>query len=429
MLRLFISLYLVIISGLFFIGVGSELLWSKLNTQPSKEQQPWVKLVKGLPALITNEQQAQAFEQQSGVALNLIALSDIAWLDEQLTQLKQGEAVSVYDHQDQRLVYILAKDPANVLQLGPIQSPTTNTLAKYVVLFISYVLLALFVALWTQPVWRDLNKLKMMADKVADNDFNLPSEITTRSPVSPIVNTMHDMANHITRLIAEQKQLVNAVSHELRTPLSRLRFSLALVEHLNEDQQLEISQDIDEIENLIDEMLSYSRLEYITQQQQKTTVDVKELLINQIDKLQRGCAITLEHDLATSLTCFGHGDLIERASQNLITNAMRHAKSKVSVKSYQKDQQLFIVVSDDGIGIAAENRESVFTPFSRIDNSRNKALGGYGLGLAIVKKVADWHHGYCQISQSSLGGAEFTLILPINRVLDAINEETINKGN
>jgi two-component system OmpR family sensor kinase len=162
----------------------------------------------------------------------------------------------------------------------------------------------------------------------------------------------------------------------------------------------------------VDEMLGYSRLEHIAQHQKKTKINVSELLNNQIEKLQRGSHIRLVHNIDESILCHCYGDLLERATQNLITNAIRYARSEVIVSASISSTYFTIKVEDDGCGIPPEDRADLFKPFSRVDKSRDKQNGGYGLGLAIVKKVIDWHNGQYFIEDSLQGGALFTLRIP-----------------
>lgn len=413
MIRLFISLYLVIIIGLLTINWGSEFLWRQYAQHDSSEIQHVISISRALPTLLNDDKKLQKqFASITGIPLSVIETDDIAWLAQQEVRLDKGEAIVVYDHNDRPLIYIKSNNNQHLLQLGPLPTKQTDTFAKYAILFISHLLLALFISLWIQPVWRDLRYLKSTAAQVAQNNFNLKQETRSHSPISGVVTAINNMASKILSLLSEQKQLINAVSHELRTPLARLRFSLALVEGSNKEQSDDINQDISEIESLIDEMLNYSRLEHISQELTKSRVNVSELLINQVEKLQRGTNIELKANIDDKLICFCQGELLERACQNLITNAIRHAQSKVVVTAACQQQVLTITVNDDGQGISPENRKEIFNPFYRLDKSRNKSQGGFGLGLAIVKKAIDWHRGNCQVTESTLGGAEFTVSIP-----------------
>lgn len=415
MIRLFISLYLVVIIGLFTINWASEFIWRQLAQNTDHELSQLRNIARTLPDLLANKQDkstVDSFTKVSNIPLAFIAFNDIAWLTDQARRLNNGESVVIYDNNDQPSIFIQSKSHQELIQLGPFPIQQTDKITKYLILFASYILLALFISLWIQPVWRDLRYLKLTAAQIEKNNFTVSQTKRSHSPISGIVNAINSMASTITNLLAEQKQLINAVSHELRTPLSRLRFSLALVDNIKVTQSDEINQDISEIESLIDEMLSYSRIEHVSQVLSKSHVNISELLINQVDKLRRGTQIDLKIDVADDLIFFCQGDLIERACQNLIVNGISHAKSAVTIYAKLEQQQLVIAICDDGCGIPLPDREEIFNPFHRLDKSRNKNKGGVGLGLAIVKKAMDWHHGQCIAGDSAQGGACFVITVP-----------------
>jgi len=413
MIRLFISLYLVVIIGLLTINWGSEFLWRQFAQHNSYELTQISNMARSLPYLLKQEQKTKiSFFEVTGIPLTYVSVNDISWLSHQKKNLNTGEPVVIYNKNDQPSIYIQNNSTEQLIQLGPFPLQQTDKLTKYLILLGSYILLALFISLWIQPVWRDLRYLKTTAAQIKQNNFTIIGQNRSRSPISAIVKAFNNMASTITNLLAEQKQLINAVSHELRTPLSRLRFSLALVENIKTEQSAEINQDISEIECLIDEMLSYSRIEHVSQELSKSQVNITELLINQVEKLQRGTHIKLKINIADHLVFSCQGELIERACQNLIVNAIGHAKAEVIVLANTQNRQLTITVCDDGNGIPLANRNEVFNAFHRLDKSRNKNHGGVGLGLAIVKKAMDWHRGQCIASESTLGGASFIITIP-----------------
>ena len=105
---------------------------------------------------------------------------------------------------------------------------------------------------------------------------------------------------------------------------------------------------------------------------------------------------------------------MELAVSNLLVNATKYAKQQVLIASAQDGSDYVITVEDDGQGVPAEERETVFKAFARLDNSRNRDTGGYGLGLAIVARVAELHGGVASVDTSpALAGARFTLRWPI----------------
>jgi two-component system, OmpR family, sensor kinase ParS len=94
---------------------------------------------------------------------------------------------------------------------------------------------------------------------------------------------------------------------------------------------------------------------------------------------------------------------------NLLRNAAMHARSTVTVSLRRENDRTVIHVDDDGSGIAPADRERLFEPFVRLDQSRARDSGGFGLGLAIVRQVALWHGGDASISESPLGGARVSI--------------------
>ena len=97
------------------------------------------------------------------------------------------------------------------------------------------------------------------------------------------------------------------------------------------------------------------------------------------------------------------------ALRNLLRNAFKYAQQNILVSAELVDEQIRIHVDDDGIGIPEEEREHVFSAFSRLDRSRDRATGGYGLGLAIARRVMELHGGTACAGSAALGGARITL--------------------
>ncbi len=420
MIRLFISLYIAVVLGLFTINWSSEWLWRQLTPDNHNTLQSTLMLAKAIPGLIDGKQNKRTeFQQQTGLLLTFLSMSDVAWLTEQKQQLQLGDTVVTYNNQGQAMIYLKSPHDSLLYQLGPLPATSNENLKlKYLLLSVSYLLLAAFLALWARPIWRDLLQLKTMAEKISDGNLIIDAQVNNHSPTAIVVQTVHDMASRISRLLSEQKQLVNAVSHELRTPLSRLRFSLAIMENVQPQQVEEITTDLQEMENLVDEMLSYARIETLEQENSKSDVNISELLINLVEKHQRSTNKRLTLSLSDEqLSCCCNGFLIERASQNLISNAIKRANNDIVIKTEISNKQLFISVADDGCGIAEADKDNVFDAFTRLDESRNKSQdkqqGGFGLGLAIVKRIMEWHKGYCFVENSTLGGAKFTLVINI----------------
>lgn len=431
--RLFINLYLVMIIGLLSINLLSEQLWQKFVDPDSAESQQWQhleKITKTLPLLnLETPQSAEATINIISTALEVeaktVPMSDFSWLKEQEEQLMSGQVIHNYDEQDNVIFYVKSLQSPTIYQLGPFTQSTKLEARfqnlKWLFLCLSYLLLAGVIALWTRPLWRDLNQLTNMTSKIANGQLDVAVNVNKHSPIKQIVVTFKDMAHRIVRLLSDQKQLVNAVSHELRTPLSRLRFSLAMLEGANEEQRKDMEQDVSEIESLVGEMLSYARLENINQEVTKSPVELTSLVSNQISKLNRISDLTITWNKPEPCFYDCNEHLLERAIQNLATNALRYAKENVVISLTNTINHVKIVVEDDGQGIPEQDREKIFEPFFRLETHRNRSEsqqeGGFGLGLAIVQRICNWHKGNCTVRGSKLGGCMFVIYLPRDELI------------
>jgi two-component system sensor histidine kinase RstB len=181
-----------------------------------------------------------------------------------------------------------------------------------------------------------------------------------------------------------------------------------------------MDHDIQDLDKLVDEMLTYARLEQGAPDLDFQRVDLDTLIDQVIAELaplrahvrvERGERITA----GDGETAWVEAEprYLHRAVQNLVSNAMRHAESHVRI-SYRLDpQRCHLWVEDDGPGVPENAWEQIFTPFMRLDDSRTRASGGHGLGLSIVRRIINWHEGRAVIGRSELlGGACFSLAWP-----------------
>lgn len=414
MKRLFVSLYFAIILGILLIGWGSDKIWEYVQPSSDTDIERIAKLSKSLvPLLNNNVLSLKELSQQLGMEIELFDADQIAWLEADEKKLNMGEPILTYNADNQLTIILKLNSQQQLLQIGPIDINPDKAEIRQYLLIASYIFLGAIIALWTWPLWRDLRLLQSSAKQFGTGHFDGTIPVGKSSVIYPLVKTFQAMAEQISRLIEEQRQLSNAVSHDLRTPLSRLKFSIAMLKD-NADQVEDMKQDVDEIEKLVDEVLSYGRLENKHQHINYHQVNITELLHNQIEKLQRGTDKHLQLAVDDNLFCHCDGHLIERAIQNLINNGIRYGDNEVHISASHLNNDIVIHVDDDGEGIDILDRKQIFKPFIRLEKSRNKAKGGFGLGLAIVQRILQWHNGQCLVDGSPLGGARFTLQLPIN---------------
>jgi two-component system OmpR family sensor kinase len=275
---------------------------------------------------------------------------------------------------------------------------------------------------WIRPHWRDLERLKHAASELGKGDFTVRTHLSSRSNITELGEVFDSMAGDIERLLNQQQELLNAVSHELRTPLSRLDFGLALalseeIPDASRTRLLEMTRHVRELDALVLELLSYSRLQNVTSPLERVEVNLGEFIDSIVGEFaeeleQRGIALEVKMALEKHQVNL-EPRLTARALQNLIRNAMRYCNQCIRLTTYVPDRcHYLILVDDDGIGIPKTEYEKVFEPFYRLDRSRDRTTGGFGLGLAISRKAIETQNGTLTADTSPLGGARFRLCLP-----------------
>lgn len=275
--------------------------------------------------------------------------------------------------------------------------------------------------LWVWPHWRDLERLKETARRLGRGEMAERTQISPRSNIGELAGVFDTMAGDLERQVNQQRELLNAVSHELRTPLTRLDFGLVLlfdeVPPASRKRLLELVGHVRELDELVLELLSYSRLENADQVRERVEVSLLELVDNVLGSFAEeldGRGIRWEVRADDRLPRFVLDPrLTARAVQNLVRNAMRYCDESLLLRlKLEADGACLLTVEDDGIGIPPEERERIFQPFYRLDRSRDRSTGGFGLGLAISRRAIEGQGGTLTVAQSSLGGAQFRIRLP-----------------
>ena len=271
---------------------------------------------------------------------------------------------------------------------------------------------------WVRPVWRDLEALRQTARDLGDGDFEARSPAARSQLFAPLADTMNSMAERVQKLIATHRELSCGISHELRTPIARMRFALEMLSETDERAERErlwamMEADLDELDHLIDTSLTYARFEREAPEPHFSTVAFAEWLQDEVDAVRllgRDLTITVDTEqLPDTLQVDLDRKAMPYALRNLLRNAFKYASREIRVSADYDGEQVRIHVDDDGIGIPPEEREHIFSAFTRLDRSRDRATGGYGLGLAIARRVLELHGGNAHADNSPLGGARLTL--------------------
>lgn len=337
-------------------------------------------------------------------------------LDAATTQrLREGDIVAL----DDQYTFIQRIPRSHyVLAVGPV--PYLYFLHQMRLLDIALMALIAFslafpVFIWMRPHWQEMLRLESAAQRFGEGHLTERLHFDNGSSFERLGVAFNQMADNINALIASKKQLIDGIAHELRTPLVRLRYRLEMSENLTPPESQALNRDIGQLEALIEELLTYARLDRPQNELMLTEPDLPAWLLTHLQDVQ---SVTPERAV-NLVTCvigdYGALDmrLMSRVLDNLLNNALRYSRTTVQVSLLLDGSQATLIVEDDGPGIEADARERVFEPFVRLDPSRDRATGGCGLGLAIVHSIALAMGGSVVCDESELGGAKFSFCWPV----------------
>ena len=212
------------------------------------------------------------------------------------------------------------------------------------------------------------------------------------------------MRKRILRHLNQRTEMLSGISHDLRTPLTRMKLQIAFIN--DKDLARKLTEDINEMEKMLNEYLQFTSSSYI----EKDEIFNLSELIEEIIKKYNNENITQE--LIPRIYINGRKNLINRCLNNIIDNALKYG-NKVKINLHKKYTNLFIIIDDDGPGIANSEHENVFKPFYKINKGRADAKSSVGLGLSIASDIIRSHGGSINLEKSKMNGLSVKIFLPV----------------
>ena len=245
-----------------------------------------------------------------------------------------------------------------------------------------------------------------------------------RDEIGELARQLKMSAEKIRDLLQQQKEFLRDVSHEVRTPLARLQVAAESVELDASDEQSvqRIQREVQLIDQLVHDLLHLSLSDQPLSAQRVENIAITNVIDGCVEKAQilgKGASISILTDLEHPSTIVeGLPILLERAVDNLLTNAIRHAPpgSTVRICGSTHQSRYILVISDQGPGVPEKDLESIFDPFVRLDSARQRTTGGFGLGLSLVRKIIWDHGGTVQAENIDSGGLRVTLTIPLKEM-------------
>lgn len=371
------------------------------------------------------QEHLEKISEKFAYPLEIKNLKDLHLDAEQIGRMRQDQSLILHgdaNDWDAGAIYVVSpiqSDPSKVLVFGgiPIYNPMPLQFAMAIFL-LALLMLSLGVYGLILPLERKTLQVSRALNKMQAGDLTVRLAVEGNDEMATLAHSYNDMVEHIDRLIDAQKELMRAVSHELRTPVARIRFAVQMLEDEDDIEARHfqaglIDKDIEELNKLIDEIMTYAKLE-----QGMPSFDFEPIVIADVLQQVHNETLALKTQKNIELITPDANAIadaeyryLHRVVQNFVGNAVRYAESTVRISGgLLPNGQAFICVEDDGAGIPEADRQRVFEAFARLDDSRTRASGGYGLGLSIVARIAYWFDGKVEVDASpDLGGARFTM--------------------
>ncbi|MCF6283258.1 MAG: ATP-binding protein [Candidatus Polarisedimenticolaceae bacterium] len=274
---------------------------------------------------------------------------------------------------------------------------------------------------------KPIQHLRKATQQLAEGQLDVrvgPSSGGRRDEIADLGQDFDRMAGRLQQLMLAQRQLLTDVSHELRSPLARLQVALELARRksgeLAADELNRIEREANRLDDLVGQVLTLSRLEAGVFESREDYIDIALLLEEivqdaEFESIGQRRHVTLHYN--SSKIIKANGELLRRALENMVRNAMHYTADETQVdvtlkESVEQPNWITVTVCDRGPGVAEERLADLFEPFFRVAESRSRDSGGYGLGLAIAKRAIDLHEGTVSARNRSGVGLCVTIELP-----------------
>ena len=216
---------------------------------------------------------------------------------------------------------------------------------------------------------------------------------------------MITMKERLNRYNRTRTDMLNAVSHDLKAPLTRMRLAV----ETDAASKKDLLQDIDRMTEMVNGYLSFARGEMPEIEQ---ATELPAMLL----RIARDAAP--DKDIQTEfpnepVQFYARPMALARAFSNIIENAARYAKKTIRITERDTNDNIEVIIEDDGPGIPDDKKRDAMRPFVRLDESRSDKTGGTGLGLSIAQTAIENHGGQMFLENSDLGGLRVRIVLPI----------------
>jgi signal transduction histidine kinase len=300
---------------------------------------------------------------------------------------------------------IMAPPPFNIWSFAP---------------YFALIIAAVAVLCWVLAVGivTPLRAVGAAVDRFGRGDLTVRVPVTRRDEIGALAKAFNHMAERIQTLLTAERRLLQDISHELRSPLARLNIAIELA-RTAEDRDaaaVRLQKEVDRLTDLVGALLEVTRVEGDPSTRRSEAVCVSAILQDVVQSCSleaeaRHCRLVVRGD--SGRTVNGDPELLRRALENVVRNAIRYAPPGSDVELHTADGPSGVVVTvrDTGKGVPDALLARLTQPFYRVEDARDASSGGVGLGLSIAHRAVQLHHGTL-VAENANPGLRVTLTFP-----------------
>ena len=263
-----------------------------------------------------------------------------------------------------------------------------------------------------------LHRVAITVDRFGRGDLSARVNSRRKDEIGNLGRSFDSMAQRIETLLTAERRLLQDVSHELRSPLARLSFAAELMKEAQDPiaAAARVRREVDRLTGLVSTLIEMTSAEGDPTTRKMQHVPISELVRQIVEDSAleaKAYKVDIEADLQSSAVVEGDPELLRRAVENVLRNAIRYSPndSSVKLKLAEENGLVVIAIRDYGSGVPEDKLTRIFDPFYRVSDSRSSADGGVGLGLSIARRAILVHHGQIQARNVS-PGLEVSLRIP-----------------
>ena len=349
-----------------------------------------------------------------------LAGQGVQTIDLIVEEFHQGKSAAEIERERLRVASASAPDGTVVLVASELESVTRPVAAVSSALLIG---VPLVVALAAAVAWLNTGRALRPVEEIRSRASQISgSTLSDRVPVPAATDEIHHLAETMNSMLERiehhsdsMRQFTADASHELKSPIANIRAIVDTADLAADPtaSKARLAHEADRLGNLVENLLYLAASdEGRAPRMNRTSVNLDDLIFDEAEILASAGAIRIDIDGVEPVVIEADREMLRRVIRNLGENALRHARSTVWIGVSEVGDNIAVLVSDDGDGVAPVDQRRIFERFTRLDAARDRQSGGSGLGLSIVQSIAAAHGGSISVQERGGGGAAFTLMLP-----------------